>query len=105
MHNKAKFQITGAHLATPCESCHYQQNKWNFKGTGIECISCHDNIHANELKSEFMPDKNCAVVTKQTIGITIIFDHNKTNFQLMGVHRIFCGACHRKEDVKIFNYI
>jgi hypothetical protein len=60
MHNKSKFQITGAHLATPCESCHYQQNNWQFKGIQIECIHCHENIHKNKLKSEFLPENNCS---------------------------------------------
>jgi len=107
-HSKTKFGLTGAHLATPCESCHYQMNNWKFKGTGIACISCHDNIHENELKSEFMPDKNCSACHKTDDWSTIIFDHSKTNFQLMGVHeRISCGACHRRQEIEnnliIFN--
>ena len=46
-----------------------------------------------------MPDKNCSVCHKTDGWNTITFDHNKTNFQLMGVHdRISCGACHRRKE-------
>ena len=84
MHNKAKFQITGAHLATPCESCHYQQKNWTFKGTRIECINCHKNIHENELKTEFLPDNKCESCHQTEAWKTINFDHGKTAFSLAG---------------------
>ncbi|MCU0413330.1 MAG: cytochrome C [Ignavibacteriaceae bacterium] len=97
-HNKSKFQITGAHLATPCESCHYQQNTWHFKGTGIDCVSCHENIHINELKSEYLPENKCSVCHRTESWNTISFDHNQTNFPLQGKHSSAgCGNCHRKE--------
>jgi hypothetical protein len=98
-HNKTKFQITGAHLATPCEYCHYQQNNWQFKGIGIACISCHENIHKNELKIEFIPDNNCSFCHQTESWNTINFDHNKTKFPLLGKHNsISCGSCHRKNE-------
>ncbi len=106
MHNKAKFQITGAHLATPCESCHYQESKWIFKGTGIECISCHKNVHGNELKNEFLPDNNCQFCHQTESWNTINFDHSKTNFHLLGKHSsINCSSCHRKTENEISSII
>jgi len=99
LHNKAKFQITGAHLATPCESCHYQQNQWQFKGIRVECISCHKNIHENELKPEFLPDDNCRFCHQTESWTAISFDHSKTSFPLLGKHKeILCGSCHRKKE-------
>ena len=96
-HNKTKFQITGAHLATPCQSCHYQQNQWVFKGIRIECISCHKNIHDKELKTEFLPNDNCATCHKTENWSTISFDHRKTSFPLSGKHSsVTCSNCHRK---------
>ena len=98
-HNNSKFQITGAHLATPCESCHYQQNIWHFKGIGIACINCHENIHKNELKVEFLPDNNCSFCHETSSWNTISFDHNRTKFPLEGKHSsTSCGTCHRKES-------
>jgi hypothetical protein len=99
MHNKAKFQITEAHLATPCESCHYQQKNWIFKGTQIACISCHENIHKNELKAEFLPENNCTACHQTENWNTINFDHSKTSFSLLGKHSsVSCGSCHRKTE-------
>ena len=97
MHKKTKFQITGAHLATPCQSCHYQQNQWVFKGIRIECISCHKNIHEKELKAEFLPNNNCTACHQTENWSTISFDHGKTSFPLLGKHiTVTCGNCHRK---------
>lgn len=99
MHNKTKFQITGAHLATPCESCHYQQNTWQFKGIQIECISCHENIHTNELKAEYLPNNDCRNCHQTESWNTINFDHSKTAFPLLGKHSsVSCGSCHRKTE-------
>ena len=95
-HKTANFQLTGAHLATPCESCHYQQSKWNFTGIGIACINCHKNIHENELDLKFMSDKNCTTCHQTDGWNTFVFDHSNTDFTLSGVHNIIsCGACHR----------
>jgi hypothetical protein len=99
LHNKSHFQLTGGHLATPCESCHYQQKSWSFKGIGIDCISCHKNIHENELKIEYLPDNNCGICHQTENWSTINFDHNKTTFTLLGKHNsVTCGACHRKNE-------
>lgn len=38
-HNKLQFQLTGGHLATPCESCHYQQNIWHFKDAELRVLA------------------------------------------------------------------
>jgi nitrate/TMAO reductase-like tetraheme cytochrome c subunit len=99
IHNKTKFQITGAHLAIPCQSCHYQQNQWQFKGTRVECISCHKNIHEKELKAEFLPNDSCTACHQTENWSVISFDHSKTFFQLLGKHKeILCGSCHRKKE-------
>lgn len=105
-HNKLQFQLTGGHLATPCESCHYQQNIWHFKGTGITCVSCHENIHKNELKVEYLPENNCGFCHQTVSWNTISFDHNKTSFVLQGKHsNISCSSCHRKTEEEISSII
>ena len=105
-HNKSQFQLTGGHLATPCESCHYQQNIWHFKGIGITCVSCHENIHKNELKVEYLPENNCGFCHQTVSWNTISFDHNRTSFVLQGKHSyISCGSCHRKTEEEISSII
>lgn len=98
-HNKSRFQLTGGHLATPCESCHYQQNIWHFKGIGVDCISCHKNIHEKELKAKFLPNNDCRECHQTESWSTIEFDHKKTEFPLLGKHSsISCGSCHRQNN-------
>lgn len=100
-HNKSKFQITGSHLATPCESCHYQQTNWVFKGIRLECINCHKNIHEKELKIEYLPENKCEFCHQTESWNTINFDHSKTSFPLLGKHSsVNCGSCHRKTENK-----
>lgn len=105
-HNNSRFQLTGSHLATPCESCHYQQNVWHFKDIGLDCLSCHKNIHEKELKAEFLPKNDCRECHQTENWNTIEFDHNKTAFHLSGKHSLInCGSCHRLkngETVAIF---
>ena len=97
IHNKTKFKITGAHLAIPCQNCHYQQNQWQFKGIRIDCINCHKNIHDKELKAEFLPNDNCTACHKTENWSAISFDHGKTSFPLLGKHSsVTCKNCHRK---------
>ena len=106
MHNKTQFQINGAHLATPCESCHYQQKNWIFKGIGIACIGCHENIHKNELKVEFFPENKCNFCHQTESWNTITFDHKKTDFPLLGKHSSLpCGSCHRKSENEVTKII
>lgn len=105
-HNKINFQITGAHLATPCESCHYQQTNWIFKGTRLECIYCHKNIHEKELKIEYLPENKCEFCHQTESWNTINFDHSKTSFPLFGKHSsVTCGSCHRKTETEISSVI
>jgi hypothetical protein len=37
-HLKTGFQLSGAHAATKCESCHV---RGVFKGTPRDCVTCH----------------------------------------------------------------
>jgi hypothetical protein len=97
-HDSTRFAITGAHLATPCESCHLKEEKWSFKKIGINCIDCHANIHEEELKEKFMFAKDCTNCHKTDSWDLINFDHNITEFKLFGKHsNISCGGCHVKQ--------
>jgi len=102
MHNQTKFQITGAHFAVPCESCHHKTEEWLFKGTGIACIDCHKNIHEGEIKTDFLPNNDCRACHDTQNWNTITFDHNRTKFKLSGKHvNQTCYACHvSKNDVE-----
>ncbi|MHB1686533.1 MAG: cytochrome c3 family protein [Ignavibacteriaceae bacterium] len=100
-HNKIKFQLTGAHLAVPCQSCHYKDNvkAWHFRNIGLKCFECHENIHGTELTKKFMPDNNCTSCHVTDDWRKISFDHDRTNFKLLGKHKsITCVKCHAQKE-------
>ena len=107
-HNKGKFQLTGAHLAVPCKNCHQQEKEWKFKNVGLECISCHQNVHGTELAKKYLPENKCTSCHQTENWSTITFDHNSTEFVLLGKHKnVTCGKCHYTKadtDQKVFKF-
>lgn len=97
-HNKSTFQLTGAHLATPCISCHKKEMEWSFRDIGKRCIDCHENIHQNKISPKFLPDQNCEACHSVSKWREITFDHKGTSFPLTGKHEtVSCRKCHIKE--------
>jgi hypothetical protein len=98
-HDLGRFRLEGAHLATPCFSCHKKTEKWNFREIGILCTDCHTNVHENVLSTKFYPDGNCTTCHNPSRWSEIKFDHSVTTFALAGVHAIRdCRICHMKPD-------
>ncbi|HSL90040.1 MAG TPA: hypothetical protein VK870_12115 [Ignavibacteriaceae bacterium] len=99
-HNKLNFKLTGSHLAVPCKNCHLKNDNWHFKNIGINCIDCHNNVHGDELKSEFLPGNKCENCHNTVSWETITFDHNLTLFKLEGKHNeLSCSECHVSKDL------
>jgi nitrate/TMAO reductase-like tetraheme cytochrome c subunit len=107
-HNKINFQLSGAHLAVDCKRCHFKEklNQWHFKNIGLKCIDCHENVHGSELNNNFMPDSNCTTCHSIDSWKVISFDHNKTEFKILGKHKtVSCGNCHvHKTDTGMTSY-
>ena len=94
-HNSTNFPLKGGHIATPCFECHKSGEKWNFKGMGNDCIQCHDNLHEGKINKKFMTGNDCRICHSEDYWADVSFDHNKTNFELIGEHsRIRCSDCH-----------
>lgn len=94
-HNESNFYLEGAHLATPCFSCHLDSDQWKFKDIGIKCVECHDNIHKEVLASKFYPEENCEACHNVNQWASVTFDHNQADFKIEGAHTIVtCSACH-----------
>lgn len=94
-HASAKFKITGAHLAVPCQSCHFKTENWRFRNIGNDCFECHKNIHGRELTAAYLPDNNCGYCHSTERWNSINFNHSTTNFKLEGKHaRVSCERCH-----------
>ncbi len=99
-HNN-KFQLTGSHLAVPCQGCHLKSETWSFKLAETRCIDCHKNVHGSELTEKFLPNNDCTLCHSTERWNTVTFDHEKTAFKLLGKHvDVSCKTCHYKENTK-----
>lgn len=97
-HNQSHFKLTGGHLAAPCVSCHLKEGEWQFKKIGVECIDCHKNVHGQEIKMRFIVNNNCSECHTTENWNTISFEHDRTDFKLLGKHSsVSCRSCHYKE--------
>lgn len=98
-HHNTKFPLEGAHIATPCYSCHKHENKWNFKDMGTRCVDCHKDIHAGQIALKWYPDNTCDQCHQPTGWNDNVFDHSKTRFKLEGKHLDQqCRKCHIPDD-------
>ena len=98
-HDKSKFKLTGKHSAVVCSKCHPVTNMngkdfQKFVGLNYNnCSPCHNDVH----QGKFGVDCTSCHTTS---GFGIInrkgFDHSKTNFALIGKHKIVnCDKCHK----------
>lgn len=97
-HTKTDFKLTGAHANVTCIKCHPQEiinGKQVKKLSGISfssCESCHKDVHDGKFGKDC---QSCHVTTNFKIINQKSFDHNKTNFPLIGKHQIVnCSKCH-----------
>jgi len=96
-HSQGKFKLEGAHLATPCFSCHKKGEEWKFSGLDKNCVACHKNIHQNYMDEKYIPEGRCDKCHSVASWNKITFDHKVTNFELQGKHaEKSCRDCHFK---------
>jgi hypothetical protein len=98
-HQKARFTLTGKHQDVDCIKCHKKETLngkefQRFKDIAFSnCNSCHKDVH----NGKFGPDcQSC----HQTSSFNTIkgnsFDHSKTDFPLIGKHKVVkCNDCHK----------
>lgn len=98
-HNKGSFLLEGAHVATPCISCHKKGTEWGFKDLKKRCADCHENIHQKNIDVKFFGNQNCENCHDVIAWSRVKFDHNTTGFKLTGKHaQANCKQCHFKPD-------
>lgn len=94
-HNKTAFVLVGAHKNAECSSCH---TNGRFKGLATDCYGCHQQDFAKTTTpphstGQFSHD--CLTCHTVLAWNPAVFDHNKTNFQLLGAHvTAECSSCH-----------
>ena len=107
-HQESAFPLEGAHVATPCFACHVSEDHWTFREIGVDCIDCHEDVHAGLITSSYYPDKDCTACHNSDSWATITFDHDLTEWPLTGEHQsVSCRSCHYESsddtEVQIFN--
>ena len=96
-HELTDFPLTGAHIETDCTSCHIDEVFTDLPGT---CIDCHqqefDDVEdPNHVAQEFSLD--CTECHSTDVWEPATFDHDQTNFPLIGAHNELgtdCVSCH-----------
>ncbi len=102
-HNEqSSFELTGAHQATACSSCHRPdfEEKPHFEIEEAACIDCHveDSPHGNQFITDGV-EAACVTchVTEDWLAESL-FDHDETEFPLTGRHNsTTCASCHVSE--------
>jgi hypothetical protein len=95
-HGTTKFPLTGAHVNTPCTSCHINNV---FAGTPTDCYSCHKTEYQttnnpNHAASGF--PTSCADCHTTTTWTGATFTHSKFPIYSGNHARVWttCGDCH-----------
>jgi hypothetical protein len=99
-HNTTKFPLTGKHKNVDCEKCHKTtivngKPVQQFEGTLFSnCTSCHKDAHENKFGQNC---KQCHTEESfHTIRGNSNFNHDKTDFKLVGKHQLVaCKTCHK----------
>ncbi|MCF7822547.1 MAG: hypothetical protein K9N35_00085 [Candidatus Marinimicrobia bacterium] len=95
-HQKTRFPLVGAHLAQPCIKCHLSDKKSVYHWDSLKCETCHDNVHGAQFARYSRTDQGCASCHKSTAWSDLLFDHQKSNFPLVGRHaELDCAYCHK----------
>lgn len=97
-HNQTGFELKGGHLneKVKCKDCHDPKKK--FREAPSTCVACHkkDDKHKNSLGPDCVKcheEKDWKTTTR--------FDHNKTDFKLLGKHfEVKCDKCHKDDKFK-----
>ena len=108
-HKQSKFPLAGAHVTVSCVECHKvgaggrTDKIIPFYFKDMTCTACHNDVHHGEFKDRMerrRPDGTqfgCEACHNTRSWVDVAgFDHSKTKFPLLGVHRaVACNACHK----------
>ena len=95
-HNKTNFKLLGKHFDVKCDKCHINGK---YKDTPKTCVACHKKDDEKAHKGKLGTD--CAKCHSEKDWKTTKFDHDKTNFKLLGKHdEVKCDKCHIDKKYK-----
>jgi len=99
-HSTTNWPLEGKHNEVDCKACHFNEISDNngissqkFINLEANCASCHENEHGESFAIEGITDCERCHITSSWFPVN--FDHNTTNFPLVGKHiHVDCRACH-----------
>ena len=102
-HNReSAFELTGAHMATPCVGCH-KDGGYTFSIENTLCEDCHqeENPHGTQFTdSAGKTECESCHSTEAWHWASTAFDHDQTDFPLTGRHSaVTCESCHPRETL------
>jgi len=92
-HSFTDYELLGKHAEAICVDCHQPSDK--HRDAPLDCIGCHtdDNIHDDSLGTE------CAACHNEMDWIDVSFDHDTTDYTLIGGHlEAGCVDCHEDKS-------
>ena len=90
-HAKTEYPLVGKHADVPCQKCHEESPRFPARAFAA-CTDCHKDPHAGDLGNDCA---RCHDLNGWKEIKTRDFDHSKTKFPLVGVHRnVTCARCH-----------
>ncbi len=101
-HNTTRFPLTGAHVATQCQSCH---TNGNYQLVYTNCWECHQTdfqqaANPSHVAGNFNHD--CTQCHSTTNWTSATFDHSATRFPLTGAHvATQCQTCHTNGNYQL----
>ena len=111
-HQISSFPLTGGHKAVACNDCHKPpvgSKVASYHFSPLHCTSCHDDIHKGQFEKRMAlrdgkgNPLGCEAChsTKEWKDLTK-FDHDRTDFPLVGSHRaVTCAECHKPPNMEL----
>ena len=98
-HSKARFALTGSHVAVPCAKCHpadavRARSTRRFVWSEVpQCEACHRDVHGGQFSAAKYV--SCGSCHAPEAWNRLVFAHDKTSFPLTGKHAaVECVRCH-----------
>jgi len=97
-HLTTGFPLLGAHLKQSCRSCHFRSDALGnsyqeFARLLKDCLSCHQDVHAGQFADR--GGTGCLECHDYSDWSGGKFDHDNTDFKLIGKHsEVACYKCH-----------
>lgn len=97
-HEESLFPLIGSHAGLPCDQCHTNQVRGEFRGISTDCITCHESAKLQgdmQFSGHDQFSLYCQSCHEPFSWKDAQFNHADTGFPLLGNHlQAQCIDCH-----------